>query len=162
MGMIALTEGKTYGPSGRSVHLDGANSDVVLPSLTDHLFVGESVLDYALPRDTVDPISFEPSGDISESLILELGERSQERRRETPEFEEIQEARGRWIEQLERTTITFSRSILEEADSQDLVDLQNEISGSSNATFGENAYETEVLHILTDLIALSDDRTNSD
>ncbi len=52
-GALKVTISKFYRPSGKSTQLEGVKSDIVLPTLTDSLDVGEAELDNPLPWDTI-------------------------------------------------------------------------------------------------------------
>lgn len=52
-GALKVTISKFYRPSGKSTQLEGVKSDIVLPSLTDSLDVGEAELENALPWDAI-------------------------------------------------------------------------------------------------------------
>ncbi len=52
-GMIKVTIQKFYRVGGASTQLKGVSSDIVLPSLTAGLRVGEGELDYAMPYDSI-------------------------------------------------------------------------------------------------------------
>lgn len=51
LGAIKVTISKFYRPSGSSTQLKGVESDIVLPSFSDQLDIGEEFYDYALPWD---------------------------------------------------------------------------------------------------------------
>ena len=61
-----------YRPSGASTQLEGVKSDIVLPSLTTHLPVGESDLDHAIPFDKVPQAAYLRQG-ARGSVIAALG-----------------------------------------------------------------------------------------
>ncbi len=52
-GALKVTISKFYLPSGKSTQLEGVKSDIVLPSLSDALEVGEIELENPLPWDTI-------------------------------------------------------------------------------------------------------------
>jgi carboxyl-terminal processing protease len=57
-GALKLTIRKFYRPSGASTQLKGVASDIVIPSMTGTLKVGESEMADPLPWDTVDPAKY--------------------------------------------------------------------------------------------------------
>jgi carboxyl-terminal processing protease len=160
LGVLDVTRGKTYGPSGQSVHFSGVASDIVLPSLTDWDSVGESSLKYSLPQDEIETAQFTPSGDVTEPMISELRKRSLKRREEDAGFVRIRDAKQQWAARRDRVIMTFSRSLLANEGSTALTKIHNETAGRSDEPFGSNAYEREVLRIVADLVCLSHSGNN--
>ncbi|MGC3969167.1 MAG: S41 family peptidase [Pirellulales bacterium] len=58
LGALKLTMQQFYRPNGDSTQNQGVRSDVVLPSLTAELEVGESDLDFALPFDRIEAAGY--------------------------------------------------------------------------------------------------------
>ncbi len=78
-GVLKVTIQKFYRPSGSSTQMDGVVPQIVTPSLTDALDVGESFLDHCLPHDRIRPAgNFRPL-DVQGLFIPRLKELSQER-----------------------------------------------------------------------------------
>jgi len=84
-GALKLTIQKFYRASGASTQLRGVPSDIVLPSLTDYIDVGEKSLDNAMPWDTVPTSSFEKVN-IVQPYLAELKKRSDARIATDPDF----------------------------------------------------------------------------
>ena len=89
LGAIKITMQQFYRPSGDSTQNEGVKSDVELPSITTHLEVGESDLDYALAFDRVPRASFESTGRVSDELVDVLRERSAARVASDEEFAKV-------------------------------------------------------------------------
>ena len=89
LGAIKITMQQFYRPSGDSTQNEGVKSDVELPSITTHLEVGESDLDYALAFDRVPRASFESTGRVSDELVAALRERSAARVAADQEFGKV-------------------------------------------------------------------------
>ena len=53
LGGIKITISSFYRPSGSSTQMKGVDSDVVIPSISDELDIGEKFYDYALPWDSI-------------------------------------------------------------------------------------------------------------
>jgi len=77
-GALKVTISKFYRPSGKSTQLKGVRSDIVLPSLTDALGVGEAELENPLPWDTIAGLDV-ASADRVEPYLATLRARSAER-----------------------------------------------------------------------------------
>ena len=84
-GALKLTIQKFYRASGASTQLRGVPSDIVLPSLTDYIDVGEKSLDNAMPWDTVSTSSFDKVNMV-QPYLAELKRRSDVRIASDPDF----------------------------------------------------------------------------
>lgn len=68
-GFLKVTIQKFYRPSGSSTQMDGVVPQVVIPSLSDALEIGEAYLDHPLPHDRIRPApDFKPLA--SEGLFI--------------------------------------------------------------------------------------------
>lgn len=78
-GSLKVTIQKFYRPSGSSTQMDGVAANVVIPSMTDALDLGEQFLDHPLPHDRIRPAAdFKPL-DVQALFLPRLKELSQER-----------------------------------------------------------------------------------
>ncbi len=84
-GALKLTIQKFYRASGASTQLRGVPSDIVIPSLTDYIDVGEKSLDNAMPWDTVPTSSYEKVNMV-QPYLAELKRRSDARIATDPDF----------------------------------------------------------------------------
>ena len=90
-GTLKVTIQKFYRPSGSSTQNQGVIPDVVLPSLTDALEIGETYLDHALDHDVIRPApGFEPLSK-SNLFIPHLKEESEKRVAESKDFTYIRD-----------------------------------------------------------------------
>jgi carboxyl-terminal processing protease len=88
-GYLKVTIQKFYRPSGSSTQLDGVVPQIVIPSLSDAMNVGEGFLDHALEHDRIRPAAnFKPL-DIQGLFIPRLQELSLERTKSNKDFEYI-------------------------------------------------------------------------
>jgi carboxyl-terminal processing protease len=78
-GFLKVTIQKFYRPSGSSTQMEGVVSDVVLPSLTDALEIGEAFLEHSLPHDRIRRAPDYRPLDPQALFIPRLKELSQER-----------------------------------------------------------------------------------
>jgi carboxyl-terminal processing protease len=88
-GATKITVQKYYLPSGASTQLKGVVPDIVLPSLEDHLPIGESDLPHALVWDEI-PNSFFEGNPLDPQLVESLRQRSIERQGKLEEFTYLQ------------------------------------------------------------------------
>ncbi len=106
-GALKLTIQKFYRVKGGSTQLRGVNSDIVLPSPTDHPEVGEVALKNPLPYDEVPARRITPAGDLSEILPV-LSGLSSARTAANPEFRYIEDDMGRVHQRLKDNTISLN------------------------------------------------------
>ncbi len=99
-GYLKVTIQKFYRPSGSSTQMDGVVPQIILPSLTDAMEIGERYLDHALEHDRIRPAAnFKPL-DVQGLFIPRLLELSLERRKDNKDFgyvvEDILRAKKRY------------------------------------------------------------------
>jgi carboxyl-terminal processing protease len=85
-GFLKVTIQKFYRPSGSSTQMDGVAANVVIPSLTDALEVGEAYLEHPLPHDRIRPAGDFSPLDPQALFIPRLKELSQERLNTSKDF----------------------------------------------------------------------------
>ena len=78
LGSLKITIRKFYRASGSSTQLKGVVPDIVLPSMNNHMEVGEASLPNALPWDTIPSAKYEPVNVIP-PVLPELRKRSEAR-----------------------------------------------------------------------------------
>jgi carboxyl-terminal processing protease len=108
LGALKLTMQQFYRPNGDSTQNRGVLADVELPSLTTHLDVGESDLDYAMKFDRVDPVSYKKVNMVDRTVLDQLRRFSSSRCAESPEFQKVQKDIDRYKEQKRKKTITLN------------------------------------------------------
>jgi carboxyl-terminal processing protease len=109
-GALKVTIQKFYRPSGASTQLKGVVPDIVLPSLTDAMDVGERVMDDALPWDAVKAAPFTPINAVKPHMA-ELRKRSVARVASDKDFTFVREE----VEQY-RKTVAMKQVSLNEAE----------------------------------------------
>jgi carboxyl-terminal processing protease len=103
LGAIKITMQQFYRPSGASTQLEGVKSDVVLPSITTHLPVGEGDLDHAIAFDRVPPARYTPEGSVQW-----LRQRSAERVKANEKFAKVDGDIARYKRRKEEKTISLN------------------------------------------------------
>ncbi|MCK5802032.1 MAG: carboxy terminal-processing peptidase, partial [Lentisphaeria bacterium] len=93
-GAVKYTIAKFYRINGGSTQLKGVVPDLILPSYTDHMDLGEAKLPNALPWDEIQPANYKKEGDVSH-LLPELKERMGSR---LAKDEEVQQ----WMKSIRR------------------------------------------------------------
>ncbi|MEM1086013.1 MAG: carboxy terminal-processing peptidase [Verrucomicrobiota bacterium] len=119
-GTLKVTIQKFYRPSGSSTQNKGVVPDIILPSLTDALEVGEGYLDHALDHDIIRPApGFEPLPKAN-LFIPRLKELNNERVAASKDFayviEDVTKARARLRENRVSLNMEKRQEELDEAD----------------------------------------------
>jgi carboxyl-terminal processing protease len=133
-GTLKVTIQKFYRPSGSSTQNRGVVPDIVFPSLSDVLEIGESHLDRALDHDIIRPApGFDP-GNRKNLFIPQLEEASSERIKESMDFnyivEDVMRERSRRRENEVTLNIDERRKELAEAEKR-----QNTRNAERNGRF---------------------------
>ena len=89
LGALKTTVAKFYRPGSHSTQNKGVVPDIVLPSLNNHLEIGESAQDYALPWDSIRKALFTPWDDLS-AVLPTLEHRSKSRLKKKDGFQKLQ------------------------------------------------------------------------
>ncbi len=139
-GTLKVTIQKFYRPSGSSTQNRGVVPDIILPSLSDALEIGEAYLDRALDHDIIRPApGFEPL-EKKNLFIPHLKEESSERIKESKDFayimEDVMKERNRCRENSVSLNIEERREELAEADER-----QHERNAERRKRFAEMAAE---------------------
>lgn len=88
LGALKTTVAKFYRPGSSSTQNLGVRSDIVLPSLNNHLEIGEASQPNAMPWDAVQPARFDRWAQLDPVLPL-LRALTEERQRSNPEFQDV-------------------------------------------------------------------------
>ena len=89
LGALKITMQQFYRPGGDSTQQRGVYSDIILPSITDHMKVSESDLDYPVPFDKVEDEVDEKLGLRDADLIGKLKAASAKRVEASKDFQKL-------------------------------------------------------------------------
>ncbi len=89
LGALKITMQQFYRPNGESTQKRGVLADVVLPSLTDQMDVGESDLDYAVPFDRVAAAKFSKYNMTPPDVLSRLKAKSLARVNASEDFQKL-------------------------------------------------------------------------
>lgn len=160
-GRLKLTIQQFYRVNGDSTQNRGVRSDVVLPSLLDHLDEGESGLDNALPFDQIRNARFNPGKLVSPEYVAALQKNSETRMTGNADFKKIEQGIQRFIERKNRKDVSLQESVLrEERDTDKAVSEEvkkqtgEEEEKKSEEIFPKNFYNDELLNVSLDYIAV--------
>ncbi|MCA9151319.1 MAG: carboxy terminal-processing peptidase, partial [Planctomycetales bacterium] len=108
LGALKITMQQFYRPNGESTQKRGVLADVALPSLTTHMDVGESDLDYPVEFDRVDPARYSGYKMVDRNLVAELSGRSSTRRAGSEDFEKLERRIAQYKQQKSKDTVTLN------------------------------------------------------
>jgi carboxyl-terminal processing protease len=159
MGALKLTIQQFYRPGGDSTQNRGVVSDVELPSLTTHLDVGESDLDYALKFNRVDSLPHDVYPMVDSGIIDGLRQRSQQRISKSEYFAKANRKIAQYAEQKDRKTVTLNKEkFLKERAELDSDKEQEELFDSmtdpTRPVYQMNGYGEEALDVAVDYLNL--------
>ena len=157
LGAIKLTTAQFYRPSGASTQKKGVLADILLPSLTTHMDLGEADLDYAIEFDRVEPAEFQPLGFVTHQTVAKLIERSQERRKSAKDFEKLEHRIARFLKQKKAKRITLNRAKYEaerkELDAEKAKEKELERNADADDEIKRDFYLDEVFAISADYLS---------
>jgi len=110
LGALRITTQRAYRPSGDSIQQRGVSTDVVLPSLTEHIDVGEASLTNAIPFDQVPAESYTPSEFVNEDMLAKLRAASGSRCNESDEFAKLRLAVDHYKQQKASKRVPLNES----------------------------------------------------
>ena len=108
LGALKITMQQFYRPNGDSTQKRGVLADIVLPSLTNHMDVSESDLDFAIAFDQVPSARFKGVDLVSKDVVEELKLSSAERRAKSTDFQKLLKNIDRYIDQKTKKRITLN------------------------------------------------------
>ena len=160
LGALKITMQQFYRPSGLSTQMKGVKSDVKLPSITDHLPVGESDLDNAIPFDRVDTADFLATNNVNESMLETLQQRSSVRVADDEEFQELATDIARYEERKNEKTLSLLESdFVKEwnegkAAEKEEEKKQEENAGPRRPVVRRDFYFAEAMRVTTDYLSV--------
>ncbi len=108
LGALKITIQQFYRPDGDSTQNRGVVSDVELPSITTHLDVGESDLDFALKFDRVNSAPYAKVNLVDKRVVDELRARSAQRVQQSEDFQKVEKKIARYKQLKEQKNISLN------------------------------------------------------
>ena len=158
-GALKITMQQFYRPNGDSTQKRGVLSDVVLPSISDKMDVGESDFDYPVEFDRISSASFQPMGMVTPEMLSKIQENSQSRLQESEDFTKQIKRIKSYVEQKERKTVSLNeekflaRRKELNADKEDEKAIEDQVN-HSNEDIERDYYMNEVLRITSDYLEM--------
>jgi carboxyl-terminal processing protease len=159
LGALKITMQQFYRPDGDSTQSRGVLADVTLPSITSHLDVGESSLDYAMKFDHVDPADYPKYNLVDNRMIQELRKLSQQRLQNSDDFKKVIRDIERFNAQKDKKRISLNKEkfIADKgeltAEKQEEKEFE-ELNDPNRPVVKRDFYFNEVLDITTDYAKL--------
>lgn len=160
-GTLKFTVQKFYRITGASTQKKGVEADIVFPSFTDHMEMGEELLPHVLEWDEVSKAKFVPY-DRDLLHIPTLTEKSLARRKKNEKFKVLNEEISEYAEKLKDKKVTLNKEKRNEERKQDdevferrrsLLMPETELSNNGDEEKKEDdLYLEETLMIMTDMI----------
>jgi carboxyl-terminal processing protease len=161
LGALKITMQQFYRPNGFSTQNRGVLSDIELPSITSHLDVGESDLDFAMKFDQVQAVPFQKTQRIDPVMVAQLRQRSEQRRAATEDFQKLEQRIAKYKAQKERKSISLQeekffaeREALEDEEEKLREGLVDDGGDEDDPIFERNYYNNETLDITLDYVKL--------
>ena len=155
LGALKITMQQFYRPNGDSTQKRGVLADLPLPSITNHMDVGEADLDYALEFDRVPSARYTAYNMIDQKIIDSLASKSQTRIAESEEFAKQLRRIERYKEQKARKMVSlnekefFADRAEMDAEKEEEKQLEDQ-SVASDEVVKRTYYMNEVLAIAAD------------
>ena len=108
LGALKITMQQFYRPNGDSTQNRGVLSDVELPSLTSHLDIGESDLDYAMEFDRVPPSPYRKMNYTDGAMLGQLRDLSKRRTEQSDDFKKVTDNIEKYEKQKKRKTVDLN------------------------------------------------------
>jgi carboxyl-terminal processing protease len=160
-GALKLTINQFYRVNGDSTQNRGVESDVVLPSLIDHMDLGEASLENALAFDRIDPARHVIYDVVTPGIVASLKDSSSRRVAADPKFADIQKDIDRYVERKNRKTVPLNEEKLRQERDADKAaedvakeEEEKDTKGTDGPIFPDTEYNKEVLHIAADYVQL--------
>ena len=157
LGALKITTAKFYRPDGDSTQKRGVVSDIELPSLTTHLDVGESDLDYPLAFDKIPPATFQKFHDVTPAICTQLRGLSEQRVKSSKDFQRVLRNIARYQEQKKKKSVTlneekFMKERAELNADKETAKVLEKQNNSNSGKIERDFYLDEVLAITADYI----------
>ena len=153
-GALKITQSQFYRPGGDSTQKKGVEADIVLPSFSDHMDVGEGDLDYAVEFDKVKPAKFVTNDLVSAEIVKELKIKSEDRVLKSDDFKDLETKITEYVKEKDKKTVTlnekkfFEREL--DAEKEDEKTFEEQVNGKKK--IDRDFYLNEVMTITTDYV----------
>ncbi|QDU55624.1 carboxy terminal-processing peptidase [Aeoliella mucimassa] len=160
LGAMKLTIQQFYRPDGDSTQNRGVAADIVLPSLTSHLDIGEADLDYALAFNRITPLGHDEYQMVDANLVQQLQQNSTARIEKSEDFSDDIKRINKYEEQKDRKSVTLNKEkFMAEraelnADKEQEDAFEDAVNNDRPVFDDEDHYNQEALSIVVDYLKL--------
>ena len=165
LGALKITMQQFYRPNGDSTQRRGVIPDITLPSLTNHIGMGEADLEHALEFDSIDPGRFTKNNMVDADAVRRLNANSADRIQKSDEFVRLIQRIERYKKYKNETSISLNEKDFlarRESDRDAKKEEEKQFDESSkkdDAVFVDDFYNREVTAITLDYLReLADNR----
>lgn len=156
-GALKVTLQQFYLPDGQSTQVNGVPADVILPSITAKMDIGEGDLKYALDHDTVSAVRHDIYSMVPPDLVGDLKQSSMKRVSENKEFQDLIRRIASYVEQKEQNEVSLEEGAFfarrKELDAQKQEEEeQMEAALGSEKVYRDTFYNQEVINITHEYI----------
>jgi len=157
-GALKITRSQFYRPNGDSTQKRGVISDLVLPSVTDKMPVGESDLEYPVEFDRITAATYDSYGWASEEMKQALQVLSAKRVKASDKFTDQIRRIDEYVRQKNLKTVSLNeeeflaRSRELRAEKEDEKVIEDQVTG--NKEIKRDYYLDEVLEITADYMTM--------
>ncbi len=141
-GMIKVTTQKFYRVGGASTQLRGVSSDIVLPTVTAGLRLGEGEQDYAMPYDEIPRAGGYVKSSRIARILPELMARSQARTAQDKDMQYTREDIARAKVRYEKNEISLNKEV-RQAENSKLLERKKAIDAERKVRYEQLAAEDE-------------------
>lgn len=141
-GMIKVTTQKFYRVGGASTQLKGVGSDIVLPTVTGGLRIGEGEQDYAMPYDEIPRAGGYVKSSRISNILPELMARSNARVAQDKDMQYAQEDIARAKERLEKNSVSLNKGVRQSENAQ-LLERKKAIDAERKIRYEQMAAQDE-------------------
>jgi len=157
-GALKLTINQFYRVNGDSTQNQGVQSDITLPSLIDHMDLGESSLDNALAFDHVPAAGYTPEKRTTDSVISQLQKSSAARVTKNPDFQNTSQDIARYLKKknLKAVSLNLEKRKADQAEDRKKKEEDKDApeDDGKGPIFPQDFYNDEVLNITLDYLTL--------
>ncbi len=161
-GALKITMQQFYRPNGDSTQKRGVLSDLVLPSIYDHMDVSESDLDYPVEFDRIPEASYSGYSMVPAEVLKKLQAESLKRVDASEDFDREERKIEQYVKQKERKSVSLNeeefmaRRAEMSAEKEDEKAIEEQINGEKEIE--RDYYLDEVLEITNDYMNLIKDK----
>ncbi|HRX79613.1 MAG TPA: carboxy terminal-processing peptidase [Pirellulaceae bacterium] len=159
LGALKITMQQFYRPNGDSTQKRGVIPDVILPSLTNAIAMGEGDLDYAVDFDRVDTAQFEGYNMVGADALNRLRSHSTDRIKTEGDFAKELERIARYKRMKDEKTISLNeekylarRAAERDAEKEEEKHFEDQQGNKEREIFADDFYNKEIVNITLDYL----------